>query len=127
MPHPSVPPVRYLGVNAVELAHPLGQISLRRLNDQMVVVPHQTIRMAYPTEALDDLTENFEVRKPILIVFVDRLLAVAPRCHMIQRTSKLNPQRSGHRQSLAHKMLSYDSAEKPSYAFFLFGLGRWRV
>ena len=23
--------------------------------------------------------------------------------------------------------LTIDSAEKPSYAFFLFGLGRWRV
>lgn len=41
VPHVLVPAVEALRVHAVHLAHPPGQVRLRRLQEQVVVIPHQ--------------------------------------------------------------------------------------
>ena len=81
------------------LTHPLGEISLQCLDDQMVVVAHQTIGVTRPAKALHHITENFHIRMPVLIVFVDRLLPVTARCHMLERACKRDPQRPSHHGS----------------------------
>ena len=44
-------------------------------------------------KALEHLSQNLQICSPILLVFVDRLLPVAPPNYMIQRTDKLSRKR----------------------------------
>ena len=44
-------------------------------------------------KALEHLSQNLQICSPILLVFVDRLLLVAPPSYMIQRTDKLSRKR----------------------------------
>ena len=46
MPDPSVAAVEALGVDAVQLAHADGQVAVRRLDHQVVMVAHQAVGMA---------------------------------------------------------------------------------
>lgn len=65
MPHLAMAAIEDLRVDPVELPHPAGEIRLRRLNQQMIVIVHQTIGMAQPPEAADHLAED---RQPDLTI-----------------------------------------------------------
>lgn len=54
----AVTPIAPWREHAIELAHPFGQIAIRRRDPQMIVIAHQAIRMATPIEVLDHLTEH---------------------------------------------------------------------
>ncbi len=58
MPNPAMPTVERLGVDAVELAHGVGKIGIRRLNQQMKVIGHQAIGMANQAEPTQGQTEG---------------------------------------------------------------------
>ena len=51
MVHPRMAPIEALGIDAIQLPHPRGQIALGRLDEQVVVVVHQTVGMAQPLGA----------------------------------------------------------------------------
>ena len=44
-PVPAMSPIKSLSVDSVEMAHGPGQIPLRRLQKQMVMIVHQTVRV----------------------------------------------------------------------------------
>jgi hypothetical protein len=71
----------------------------------MIVVPHQAIGMADPTKPIDDIAKSLEERTAVLIVFVDRLLAVSSGGDVIHRSGELDPQRPGHGDDLAENLL----------------------
>ena len=58
MPYPAVPTVKILGVNPVEVPHPLGKIAINRFHHQVVVVIHKAIGVAEPVEPFDHLLED---------------------------------------------------------------------
>lgn len=58
MPYSIVPTVKILGVNPVDVPHPLGKIALNRFHHQVVMIDHQTIGMTEPVEPFDCLPEN---------------------------------------------------------------------
>ena len=88
--------VRGLSVNTIELAHPLGEVRIRRLYHQMVVIAHQTVGMANPVKPFHHLRQYLEKTLSILIIFVDGLVPVSAGSYMIKRTIELNAQRSCH-------------------------------
>jgi len=55
VPHPVVSAVDDLRVSAIELPHALREIRRRRFDQEMIVVIHQTVGMAAPPKAIDDL------------------------------------------------------------------------
>ena len=65
MPVQPVTPVEILRVAAKQPLHALGQVLLRRLDQQMDVVVHQAIRMACPPVAIDGGRESVE--KPLAV------------------------------------------------------------
>jgi hypothetical protein len=69
-----VPPVERLGVQPVQPVHAHREIWLGRLDEQVHVVAHQAVRKAPPALPLDDLSQQPEVRVPIDVIDVDRLL-----------------------------------------------------
>ena len=56
----SVPLVIRLGISAVQVLHAPGEIGLRRLDDQVVVIAYEAISVAEPFETLDGLAQEFE-------------------------------------------------------------------
>src|SRR5574341_899526 len=94
--HGSVAPVVELGIDTVELAHSFREVSLRGLNDQVIVVVHQTVGVAKPVEAVNDFAQALQEGFAISIVIENVFSGVAPRRHMIDRAVKFDSERAGH-------------------------------
>ena len=77
MPYGVMSPVKRLGVHPVELSHPPGQGGIDRLDQQVVVIHHQAIRMTEPVEPFDRLFQYLEEPLPIGIVEKDILIRAA--------------------------------------------------
>jgi hypothetical protein len=70
-------------VDAVEVLHSLGDVRVRRLDDQVVVVRHQREGVNGPTPLARNLAEQADEEPPVGIVDVDRLLPNAARDHVV--------------------------------------------
>ena len=92
--------VEPLGVPAIQPLHPRGEIAPRGLEQQMVVVPHQAVRMEPPELIADHSPENRKESIAISIIAKDRRALVSPTRHMINSTFVLKPQRSRHHLSI---------------------------
>jgi len=59
MSHQLMTPIDVLCVDPVELAHPLGQVRLRRFHHEVAVIGHLTVGMHAPIETLADRAQLF--------------------------------------------------------------------
>jgi hypothetical protein len=66
---PTVAPIEALRIQTVQTVHPRGEPDLRRLDEEVVVRPHQTPGVQSPGEHLRGLREQGE--KPLSIEVVD--------------------------------------------------------
>src|SRR2546425_8503175 len=96
MPHPRMAAIEALGVDPVELPHPGGEIPLRGLQQQMVMVAHQTVGMAPPVIAYHSLFQDGEKRLPILLVEVDSLAGIAAGGDVVEGAGIGEAQRTSH-------------------------------
>lgn len=96
MPHPIVATVKILGVNPVDVPHPLGEIALKRFHHQVVMVGHKAIGMTEPVEPFDCLSENGQEPLSVLVVFKYRQPGIPPRSNMIECTRKFQSKWSRH-------------------------------
>ena len=80
--------IETLRIDAVQLAHAFGQISIDRFHEQVIVVGHLTIGMHDPVEASADITDNGQPCCPVIIIQIDVLAPIASRSHMIQGARK---------------------------------------
>jgi hypothetical protein len=90
MPDPTVAAIEALRVYAVELTHPLGEIRLGCLDQQLVVVAHQAIGMTASLKAADHLSQHTQKTSPGRFIQTDVLPSVASRGHLINCTGKFN-------------------------------------
>jgi hypothetical protein len=67
----------------------LGQVSIRRFNDQVIVIVHQAIGMTDPVKTLADLRQRIEKQSPVAVVLKDRFAFVSAGCDMIKRTRRI--------------------------------------
>ena len=88
--------VETLCVNSQEPLHARDQIRLRRLDDQMKVVAHETIRVHLPFRSDTDFSQRVEESLPILIISKDALALVSSIDHMVNRTTIFDAQRTWH-------------------------------
>lgn len=104
MPHPSVPSIEGLSVNPIELAHAQGKITLRGFYQEVVVVIHQTVGMAEPAIAGDNLQEDLKKHLSVGVVEKDSLSGVAAGGEMVDGSRVLQPKRSRHGATLSAGM-----------------------
>jgi hypothetical protein len=88
--------IAVLGEYPIELAHALRQIAVRRLDQQVVVIAHQAVRMHHPIERRRHPTQHLQKARAIRIVLIDRLTPIPTRGHVVQRPFELNTNRSSH-------------------------------
>jgi hypothetical protein len=76
---PPVPEVEALRIEAIESVHAERQALARRLDEEVIVRPHQAPRVKSPAEHLDDLGEQHPECFPVVVVDVDVRAADAAR------------------------------------------------
>jgi hypothetical protein len=83
---PTVTLVEGAGVGAVEVAHAVGEVRGRRLEDEVIVVAHQAARVHAPAVAALDAPEDVEEDHAILAVEGDRRAVVPGRADVVVST-----------------------------------------
>jgi hypothetical protein len=96
-----VAPVEPLRVHTVQPVHSARDIWFRRLDEKVIVIRHQAIRVASPSQELDDLPEQLEEPEPVAGIGENLLLAVPPRRHVIRGAVSLESRRPGHLPTVA--------------------------
>ncbi len=76
VPHLAMPPVVELGVNAVQLAHQLGQSSPPRSEHKVVVIVHETVGEDTGVEAFNGLRDDTQQRLAVGVIFNDGLATI---------------------------------------------------
>jgi hypothetical protein len=79
----SVERVEGAGVLAVEIAHPGGEIRLRGLDDEVVVVAHQAAGVEAPAVPPRHAAQLVEEDAPVVVVHEAQLLVVPTRRHVV--------------------------------------------
>jgi len=97
----AVAPVEPLGVHPVESVHALGDICVQGLDEKVIVIRHQAIRVAAPSQQLDHLFEQLEKSEPVAGVGEDFLSAVAAGGHVVGRAGRLEARRARHLPTIA--------------------------
>jgi hypothetical protein len=75
---------------------PLGEIAFRRFNHKMTVVFHQTVSVAQPVKAVNDLAEDLQEGLAVPISVKNILPRVTARGHVVQSTVKFYSERTSH-------------------------------
>jgi len=100
----SVPPVaavEALRVGHVEAPHTAAEIGVRGLDDEVIVVVHQTVGVAAPALLLDFAPEQVEKPCPVGVVGEDVLLGVAARGDVGDGARELEAELAGHDRIVA--------------------------
>lgn len=92
----SVTPIVGLSVSAVELSHPLREVALGGLDDQVVVVVPQTVSMTKPVKAVNHLCHGVEEQITVLIVMKDVLAGITSGGKVVNSTGILDSERPAH-------------------------------
>jgi hypothetical protein len=96
MPDPMMPTVVRLRVAAIELAHAEREIGLRRFNEQMIVVIHQTVGVAKPPVPIDDVGQQRQPLRPITVIVHDVLPGIAPTRDVVDGSGEFETKRTRH-------------------------------
>jgi hypothetical protein len=93
-------PIDPLCVDTVDMAHAARQVRMRRFDQQMIVVGHQTVRVTEPSAPLNGATEDFKKRTVIGIGEVDLLSSVTTARNVVDGSFVFNPQWACHIDSV---------------------------
>ncbi|GAG60961.1 unnamed protein product [marine sediment metagenome] len=85
-----------LCVNPVEKLHPVRQVSVRRLDEEVVVVRHQAVRVADPAVSIDNVSQGIEKSGPIVLVEKDARARIATTGDVVDSVFVFQPQWSRH-------------------------------
>jgi hypothetical protein len=96
-----VAPVEPPRVDPVQPLHALGDIRARGLDEEVVVIRHQAIRVAAPAKQLYHLFEQLEESEPVAGVGEDLLSAVSTTRYVVGRAGGLDARRARHLPTVA--------------------------
>jgi hypothetical protein len=97
-----VPVIKKLGVDAVQLPHADGEVTVRSLDKKVVVVVHEAVSVADPVVSLIDTMEHHEEVLAVLIVPVNGFLFVPPAGDVIDSAGVFYAQRTCHVGTVSH-------------------------
>jgi hypothetical protein len=87
--YPIVGPVESLGIDAVQLTHAFGEVAVGSFDEEVPVVPHLTVGVDYPVEALADLFQDLQPKFPIVIAQEYIVSPVPAGCDVVKGSGKL--------------------------------------
>jgi len=110
-----VPSIEKLRVAAVHHSHAEGQLLLRGLDDQVIVVRHQAVRMAGPVVPSDDRAQQRQECLPVNIVEEDLAMIGATVGDVIDPVWKLSSRVPRHASKLCDVPLVRQTLEPTSH------------
>ena len=102
-----VTPVERLRIDAVQVPHRPAEPGVGRLDEQVVVVAHQTEAVQDEAEAISAPLECPEEPLAVGVVLEDGALRVAATGDVVGSAGELDSQRPRHRASLPEPLCSY--------------------
>lgn len=100
-----VPTVEAAGIEAVQLPHPDRDIRERRLDDEVVVIDQQAMRVEEPAVSLQDLVEGRQKPPVIRVIAENRLARIPPNDDVVDRAWVRDPMGPGDPPTLALRRL----------------------
>ena len=85
-----MPFIEHLGIDAVQLPHAQGKITVRSFKKQVIVIIHEAIGVTDPVVAFIDAGQDGEKGFPVMIVFKNRLLFITAGSRVIYSAGVLN-------------------------------------
>lgn len=82
---------------------PAGEVGIRRLNDEVMLIRHQVVRMTWPTEAITDIAKRIEEGLAIVIAEEDPLACVSAACSVVDCSFVFESQWASHERGLAEQ------------------------
>jgi len=92
--------VEPLRIDSIQLPHPLGEICLWRLHEQVIMVTHQAIGVYHPVETVTDIAQHTKGNTTITVPETDTVSFVTTRGDVVESTTELEPKRSCHPERL---------------------------
>src|SRR3989338_1486006 len=89
-------PIVSVGIGALKPAHGVTKIAPSGLDNEVVVIWHETIHMQDSTECREHFFEGLEKKFPILIVLEDFFSFIAPGSDVVASPFVFNADRSCH-------------------------------
>ncbi len=83
---PSVTFVEELCVDSIQLPHTEGEVAIRRLDKDMVMVGHEAVGVTDPIIPFVDVLEGVQEVQAVLVVLEDGLLLVTAGSYVINST-----------------------------------------
>jgi hypothetical protein len=80
---PLVTFIEELGIDAVQLPHAYGEIAVGGLDEQMIMVGHEAVSVAYPIVSLVDMLEGIEEIDTVLVVLKNGFLFITSGGHVV--------------------------------------------
>jgi len=93
----AMPLVERTGVAAFEVAHAVGEVGERRLDDEVVVVPEQAACVQAPAVAPPDASQDLDEDDPVPVVEEDRRVVVPLGTDVVVRAGGEIAVRPSHR------------------------------
>jgi len=96
VPGIAVTPVEPFRVHAVQPVHSHRDVRFRRLDEKVIVIRHQAIGVAFPSQEVDDLLEELKKAESVAGVEKDLLLAIPARRHVVRGAGSLESRCARH-------------------------------
>jgi hypothetical protein len=101
VPVPEVPVVEAARVSAVQQPHPVGEVLTGRLDDEVIVRPHQAVRMQAPAVPARRLEEKVDEVLPVDVVQVEQLPEDSACHHVVDAIGEEVARRAVHHDDRA--------------------------
>src|SRR6266508_1528595 len=93
--------IKKLGIDADQLPHTQGEIAVRRLDQEVIVVVHHAVCMTEPVISFIDMLKRVQEVDAVLVVFENCLLFIAAGSNVIDGTGVFYTEGSGHAATIA--------------------------
>ena len=101
MTGPAVPFIEVLGVDTVQLSHTEGEIAVRGLDEEVIVIGHEAVGVTEPVVAFVDVLESVQKVLAVLVISKDWFLLIPTGSYMIDCAGILYAKRTGHNATIA--------------------------
>ena len=94
--------IKKLCIDPVQLPHTQGQVAVRRLDQEVIMVVHHAVGMANPIVSFINVLECVQEVDAVLVVFENGLLFIAAGGDVIDGTGVFYAEGAGHAGNLAN-------------------------
>ena len=102
-----MPSVEMLRVYTIQLTHALGEICIRAVDNEVVVIIHQHVTMDDPFKARNDGINNVKENSAVFVIQENSFVAISLTGYVVISAGKLYANWSGHKLKTSCEQIYY--------------------